>query len=211
MKGIRFYENGITAINLPICEQVVGARASRTTHPQVLEGFARLIGLLTERGFSVENPFIWKTKAAVIDLIGDAGCADLIARTRSCSHTIQSTKLHPHCGRCSQCIGRRFGSLASRYADFDPAEACKVDLLTGERLPGEDRTLLESCAKTALEIGEMNSIEFFSRFGEATRVLRYLDGPAHETASKLLDLNKRHADQVATVIDNGRDITKSCG
>jgi hypothetical protein len=46
LSHIRFYENGITSLNLPICEQVVGARASRTTHPQALNGFSKLFGLL---------------------------------------------------------------------------------------------------------------------------------------------------------------------
>ena len=33
---VRFFENGVVSINLPISEQVVGARATRTTHPLVL-------------------------------------------------------------------------------------------------------------------------------------------------------------------------------
>jgi len=36
---LRFFENGVVSINLPISEQVVGARATRTTHPVVLERF----------------------------------------------------------------------------------------------------------------------------------------------------------------------------
>ena len=198
---IRFYENGITSINLPICEQVVGARASRTTHPQTVQGLAQLFSLLVEGAFQVENPFIWKTKTDAVNLIGDAGCAALIKHARSCMHTISSTKSQPHCGRCSQCIGRRFGTLASRYAEFDPTETYKVDLLTGERPTGEDRTLVESYAKTALEIDKMSDVEFFDRFPEATRVLQYLDGTANETGSKLLDLHQRHAHQVVGVIN----------
>jgi hypothetical protein len=34
--GVRFYENGIVSLNLPIAEEVVRARASRTTHPMAL-------------------------------------------------------------------------------------------------------------------------------------------------------------------------------
>jgi hypothetical protein len=54
---IRFYENGVLSLNLPISEQAVGARATRTTYPKVLKGFAQLFGLLLERDFVVENPF----------------------------------------------------------------------------------------------------------------------------------------------------------
>ena len=56
LKRIRFYENGVVSLNLPISEQVVGARATRTTHPQVLDGFANLFSLLVEETFTVENP-----------------------------------------------------------------------------------------------------------------------------------------------------------
>ena len=38
---LRFYENGVVSLNLPPSPQVVGARASRTTHPRVLGGFTR--------------------------------------------------------------------------------------------------------------------------------------------------------------------------
>ena len=36
---IRFFENGVVSINLPIADQVVGSRATRTTHPLVLAQF----------------------------------------------------------------------------------------------------------------------------------------------------------------------------
>lgn len=37
--SIRFFENGIVSLNLPTSAQVIGARATRTTHPQALAGF----------------------------------------------------------------------------------------------------------------------------------------------------------------------------
>ncbi len=95
LNRIRFYENGVVSLNLPPAAQVVGARATRTTHPQVLNGFAKLFSSLAEKPFIVENPFLWKTKAEVVKLIGDAGCADLIKFSRSCTHTRDITKQHP--------------------------------------------------------------------------------------------------------------------
>lgn len=38
LSRVRFYENGVVSINLPIAEQVVGTKATRTTHPRVLNG-----------------------------------------------------------------------------------------------------------------------------------------------------------------------------
>jgi len=131
LRRIRFYENGVVSLNLPISEQVVGGRATRTTHPQVLNGYAALFRLLTDGAFDVENPFLWLTKGEVVDLIGDAGCSPLIKHTVSCTHTRDMTRIFTHCGRCSQCISRRFATLASKYADSDPAEMYKVAYLLG--------------------------------------------------------------------------------
>jgi hypothetical protein len=55
---IRFYENGIVSLNLRISEQATGGRATRTTHPKVLIGFAALFSLLIQQPFAVENPFL---------------------------------------------------------------------------------------------------------------------------------------------------------
>jgi hypothetical protein len=198
---IRMYENGIVSLNLPISAQLIGARASRTTHPQVLKGFGDLVSLITEKPFQVENPFLWKTRAEVVKLLGETGCEDLIKSSVSCSHVREMTTLHTHCGKCSQCIDRRFAVLASGYGDCEPSEMYKVDLLTGARETQEDRTMLESYVRTATEVAKMSEIEFFSHFGEASRVFSHLEGTADENAAKILDLHKRHAGQICEVID----------
>ena len=40
---ICFFENGVVSLNLPPVGQVVGARATRTTHPQALAGLRRVL------------------------------------------------------------------------------------------------------------------------------------------------------------------------
>jgi hypothetical protein len=35
--GIRFFENGIMSLNLPVADEAIRARASRTTHPVALQ------------------------------------------------------------------------------------------------------------------------------------------------------------------------------
>jgi len=201
--SIYFYENGIISLNLPPCGQVVGARATRTTHPKVIEGFSKILSLVADRTFKVETPFLWKTKGEVVELIGKAGCAEMIRFATSCTHTWDMTKLHTHCGTCSQCIDRRFAVLAAGQESEDPDEAYKIDLLTGERSKDEHRTMLASYVETANEIQGMNDFEFFSKFGEASRVLRHIDGTPESVAQRILDLHRRHAAEVAKVIDAG--------
>jgi hypothetical protein len=56
LKSVRFYENGVISLNLPVCAQVVGGRATRTTHPRVMKGFQDILTLVAGEPFAVENP-----------------------------------------------------------------------------------------------------------------------------------------------------------
>lgn len=201
LNRIRFYENGVVSLNLPLAGQVVGARATRTTHPRVLRAFQSLLTSVAGRPFAVENKFLWRTKTEVVRLIGDAGCGETIRFATSCTHTWEMTKQHSHCGTCSQCIDRRFATLAATQDANDPEESYKVDLLTGEREDGDHRTMLAAYVETANEIEGMNPQSFFEEFGEAFRVLKHVDGTPDAVAMEIFNLHRRHAKQVTGVID----------
>ncbi len=202
LNRLRFYENGVVGLNLPISEQAVGSRATRTTHPQVLAGFTELFSLLAQQQFTVENPFLWMTKTDVFNLIGDAGCGHLIGDSVSCMHTREQTSEKPHCGRCSQCVSRRCAALASRYAASDPADQYTVDFLTGDRLKEKDYTLVESFVRTATDIGNMSDLAVVEHYGEVSRVLRHLRPlTSDQVATKIIQLYRRHSSEVATVMD----------
>jgi hypothetical protein len=83
-----FFENGVVSLNLPPVGQVVGARATRTTHPRVLAGFRHILSAILGQPFDVKNPYAWIIKAEVIERIVQSGCADLIKHTRSCTRVI---------------------------------------------------------------------------------------------------------------------------
>jgi hypothetical protein len=201
LRRVRFYENGVVAINLPPSAQVVGARASRTAHPQVLSGFGRLFTRLSNGPFEVDNPFLWKTKAEVIALIAAAGCAGLIRHTTSCTHTWEMTREHAHCGTCSQCIDRRFAMLAAGQGEADPADDYAVDLMTGPREKAHDRTMLAVYLETVNQLARMSQGTFLARYGEATRVLRHTDESPEAAALKVFQLYQLHAQGVNEVID----------
>ena len=201
-KRIRFFENGVVSINLPISEQVVGARATRTTHPLVLERFRAFFSATVGRSIEVDNPFIWKTKADVVRTIVELGCAPLIKNTVSCTRTYEATTLQTHCGCCSQCIDRRFEMLAAGAADHDPVEKYKVELLKGERNRPEHLTMAESYVRTALEFCGMGELAFFGRFGgEAARAC---DGfpslKPDDVARQILRLHRRHGETISEVM-----------
>ena len=201
--SIRFFENGVVSLNLPPVAQVVGARATRTTHPQTLAGFQSLFSAVLGRDFGVDNPFAWMTKTEVIERIAANDCSDLIRDARSCTRVHDMTRLHPHCGQCSQCIDRRFAVLAASQNHEDPAEAYKVDLFTDKRPAGPDREIALGYVRSASMVNRMEDTAFFARYGEASRVVDYFGESADAVAERILELHRRHAAGVCRVFDEG--------
>lgn len=204
-KRLSLFENGIVSFNLPIAAQVVGAVATRTTHPRVVRDTQYFLSTLLQSDVAIENPFLWKTKAEVAGLLQQKGQADLARHTVSCSSVHGMTRLHTHCGRCSQCLDRRFGTLAAGLGDNDPAEMYETDLLTGARERNEDRTMAESFVRHALELEEMGERGLMTRFGgEVSRALSCVPGFGQaDVAKAILELHRRHAAGVRGVLEDG--------
>lgn len=203
---LRFYENGVVSMNLPICAQVVGGRATRTTHPRVLRGFEELLSLVFERKFTVENKFLWKTKAEVVELFRKLECTDLIGPSISCTHTWEMTREHSHCGSCSQCVDRRFAVIAAKAEAYDPLDQYAIDVFTKSRDGAQkvhvDKMLFANYLERANRLNRVtDAVQFMATHPEVVRVLRYLDGDPAATVQRCYDLYKRHASEVNSVVD----------
>jgi hypothetical protein len=201
LSSVRFYENGVISLNLPICAQVVGGKATRTTHPRVMHGFCKLLTLVAGKPFTVENPFIAKTKGEVAGLIGRAGCQEMIGHSISCTHTWEMTLEHPHCGTCSQCIDRRFAIIAAEMEQFEPSEQYKYNIFTQCRQDdehlAEDKTMYAGYLERANQAHIVKDcVEFLAKFPEAARALEYLPGDHWQVSERIFSLYKRHADEV---------------
>lgn len=198
---IRFYENGIISFNLPTSLQVLGGRASRTTHPLALTRISALLGHLFDAPFAIENPFLWTTKTEVLQQLKAAGHSRLAARTISCAHTLERTTQHSHCGRCSQCIDRRLVAVAAGYDDSeDPAIMYEAGM-DAPRTDECDRTMIERYIGEALRIRRMTSeSEFLAAHGEVARALRAVGEDTTTALKQVFNLHKRHADQVRTAL-----------
>jgi hypothetical protein len=206
--SVRFYENGVISMNLPIAAQVVGGKATRTTHPRVIHGFRKLLSLVAHEPVTVETPFIWKTKAEVVELIARAGCQDMIGDSISCTHTWEISSAYPHCGTCSQCVDRRFAVLAADVGEHDPIDMYLADVFTDVRTNkageshDEDRLLYAGYVERANQVANVKSVvDFLVRFPEAARVIKYLEGQPDAVAQRIFDMYKRHSNEVARVID----------
>jgi 7-cyano-7-deazaguanine synthase in queuosine biosynthesis len=193
--GVSFFENGVVSLNLPLADEVLRSRASRTTHPMSLFYLQKLLRLVTERtDFTIDNPFIFKTKTEIVSSIVDGGAADLIAYTCSCAHTgrYQSgTQLH--CGTCSQCIDRRIAVIAAGQADNDLEENYVKDVFTGVRDDGYEHNIAVDYARHVYELFNLTDDDIGYRFN------RELDKAAspfpnrRDTVEELIDTHRRHA------------------
>lgn len=199
--GVRFFENGVVSLNLPVADEVVGARASRTTHPHALNLFGRLFSLILERDIAVDNPFLFKTKKEVLDTLTANRGGPLIGYTCSCAHQgIFQSGTRWHCGTCSQCIDRRIAIMASGLAGLETAEDYVCDVFTGCRKEGEERNMAVNYARHGMELARMSEEQMASTFNRhLTRAVRGMARQA-EAAKGLVAMHRRHGETVMSVL-----------
>ena len=200
-----FCDNGVVSLNLPLGGQVVGARASRTTHPRVLGGMQRFLSALLASPIAIENPLSWRTRTDVVASIRDAGHADLLRHTVSCSRVHAMTTLHTHCGTCFQCIDRRFATLAAGCAEHDPEEMYGVELLTGERATGEPTSMAGLYLRHQHDLDATTDRRLQSLYAlEIGRTAKSFPGRSpDEVAQDLHALHRRQAAAVRKVLADG--------
>jgi hypothetical protein len=197
-----FYENGVVSINPPLAGDVLGGRATRTTHPRVLRGLEELFSLILESRIEIRTPLQWMTKGEVTGLIRKAGVADMLAQTVSCTRTREWESSRKHCGFCSQCIDRRFGVLAAGMEEFDRAANYKCDLFLGDRSHDDKLRMALSYVTLFRKIRGMKRDGFLMEMPELASALGHFPGlSAEEASGRLYDLFQRHANSIDMVIE----------
>jgi Queuosine biosynthesis protein QueC len=198
--GVRFFENGVVSINLPVADEALGARASRTTHPSSLSLFTRFFSLVTGREFEVDNPFIYHTKAEIVEEIITNGMGDLIRYTCSCAHPMFKSKRQWHCGTCSQCIDRRFAVLASGHEEYDPDTDYVSDVFVGPRKEGYEKNVAVDYVRHGVELERMSEGEIASTFNLQFSRATKNERNRGEAAAKLIHMHQRHGADVVRVL-----------
>src|SRR5438128_4544308 len=171
--GVRFFENGIVSLNLPVADEVLRARASRTTHPLALHLLEGLCSAVTARDFAVDNPYLFKTKTDVATILSTHKAAHLIPHTCSCAHSMFKRKTQGHCGRCSQCIDRRFAITAAGLLAYDFEADYVSDVFVGPRKEGPEKNMAVDYARHGIELWRRSESELATLFNaELTRAVR---------------------------------------
>jgi hypothetical protein len=198
--GVRFFENGVVSLNLPVADEVTRARASRTTHPAALHYFGNFFSMVLGREIVVDNPFLFKTKADIVSLIGTNNAAELIGLTCSCSHPMFQSKTRWHCGTCSQCIDRRMAIVAAGLEQNDAEHDYQVDVFRGPRKDGYEKNMAVDYVRHALELSRLTPEEMAARFNrDLARAVRFFPKRS-EAAQQFIDLHKKHGQAVEAVV-----------
>jgi len=198
--GVRFFENGIVSLNLPVANEVLLARASRTTHPVAIQLLKVLCSAVSAREFTVDNPYLFKTKTDVVTVLSTHKATHLIPHTCSCSHSMFKRKAQGHCGRCSQCIDRRFAIAAAGLLPCDPEGDYVSDVFVGPRNEGAEKNMAADYVRHGIELCRRSESELATLFNaELTRAVRY-EPKRSEAAEKLIAMHKRHGESVTRIL-----------
>ncbi len=209
LNRINFYENGVMSINLPPSEQFHNGRTTRTTHPKTLDYFSKLFTAVNGNALNVENPFFWMTKADIIKKLKDNGGGALLNSTVSCSRTfdkgINIQSGNSHCGRCSQCIDRRFGFAGCGLLDDENRGIYAYDFVVDNICSDndtpfgrEERTMLVDYIRLALDHKNSHVDSFADKWlDQLTEVVDYVGIDSENDAIiKLHKLFLKHGQQV---------------
>lgn len=195
-------DNGIVSINLPQSSQVIGAEATRSTHPKYISMVQNLLRRVSDRNeLSIKNTMFSYTKKETMEIILKSGHPELLQETNSCSHTEGMTNFQPHCGVCSQCIDRRFSSISANMEEYDLCERYLKNIFADDLKEGFERTYAENYIRFANKLSTITTADAF--FNEYPQLLDCLgDENIEETAIGIFEMYQRHQKFVTKVIED---------
>ena len=196
------YENGITSLNLLRRQDLINARASRTTHPKTHALMSSFLTEVNGAPIKVINPFWQYTKTDVFQHLDRVGGRDLIGSAVSCSKTFQRLESATHCGCCFQCIDRRFAAYASALQEIDNCGIYSKNIFTDSIDLPETKTTALDYIRQAISFAKSTDDEFYrEHLHELVDIIDYINaGSEPEAVEKLWQLCNRHGKQVAIAI-----------
>ena len=201
---ILVFENGITSINFYKRQDLMNARASRTTHPKTLSLLESLFSEIGNEKTQIKHPFLFNTKTDIFEKIKKYGKTNYINSTISCTKTFltfENNTQANHCGGCSQCIDRRFAAFASNLQEEDAIY--DVDISKDSINNNESKTHLFDYIVLVSKFNQMTELNFPYEFMDVlTDIIPFIEGNRNtEKISRIHKLTQKHTNQVLTAID----------
>lgn len=194
-------DNGPVSLNLPINDQLVGALASRATHPKFLERLNKLMDLVLRQPVAISNPLLFRTRPEALGILRTAKVERLIELTQSCSNGARLPAVTPHCGGCSQCIDRRFATIAAGLEEYDPAGRYQQDVFLDVLDPWDRAMTAYSYVRFARNISQLDEDALVTRFPELLDIPPTQGMTREEAIRESVDVVRRHAATVLNVLE----------
>ncbi len=163
-RAVTFYENGITSLNFPRRQDLLNARASRTTHPRTMFLLSEFLSHVAGTQIALSNVYRWKTKTDVLEVLKTNEAVDLIPSTVTCSRTTMTRGDHTHCGGCLQCIDRRFSANAAGLSDVDHSGLYTLDMLSENIADGQVKTAVLDYIRLGLRFNADTLDSFYDQW-----------------------------------------------
>ena len=193
-------DNGVVSLNLPMNRQLVGSRASRSTHPRFIVLLNTLATAVLDQPPEVRNPLWDRTRREVVERIAAAGRPELIGATLSCVNSQRRPRTRPHCGYCSQCIDRRFATVGAGLEEYDPPERYGLDVFLEELPAGDPRTTAVSYVRFARDLDTLSDQGAVEAYPDLLNALR--KGRESQDLEAYLDMLLRHSETVLAVLSS---------
>lgn len=201
LNKVTFYENGIISCNLPFDKQTYQAQRTRSTHPKFFGEMSNLLSNILDREFRFVNPFFDNTRMEVIRNLITLNHQEGIRKTRSCASSRYQDGWR-HDATCSQCVDRRFATLANDCADFDLQGDYRLNIFVEELDSTHDRTMVFNYVALAQRIMKLpNEQAFIKEFSsDIYDITNHLGIPREQAAKQIYELYKRHSAEVLKVV-----------
>lgn len=99
-------------------------------------------------------------------------------------------------------MGRRLAILHNSAEADDPEEMYRIRMPLDPIAKDIERAMLELIIKAARDFENADVVSFFGRYGQAMTVVASLEMKSDEAANRLLELHKRHGQQVCQVLQS---------
>jgi 7-cyano-7-deazaguanine synthase in queuosine biosynthesis len=193
-------DNGVVSLNLPVNDQALGTRATRSTHPKFISLFNTLAGHAFTQAPRVLNPLWSRTRGEVLRLLKDHGLTSLLRLTNSCAHPTRRPREQPHCGVCSQCVDRRFATVGEGLESDDPATGYGTDIFRDPLDAGPARLYALSYYTWALRVTRTPDDAMFIEFPQLADAILSDDPTPTDTYIQLTGMLRRQAENSLRVL-----------
>lgn len=192
------YENGVTSLNFIRRQDLMNARASRTTHPQTHALMADFLSEVHGNPVKVVNPFWTKTKTDVFTLLDSVHGRDLINSTVSCSKTFDRAPGNAtHCGCCFQCVDRRIAAYAAGLHAIDDTGIYSSDIFLHRIEKSETQTTALDYVRQAVHFANDTDDGFVTgRLAELSDIITFVGMEEDAAVEAIWNLCHRHGEQV---------------